>query len=260
MGASVLLKQDGAIATLTLNRPEAFNAIGLELAQELTAHVQSVAADKGVRAIIITGAGRAFCAGGDLKWTLAYPQGPGAALRKLAGEVHLAITNIRRIPKPVIAAINGVAAGGGFSLALACDFRVMSSEASLRQAYTSAGLCLDAGGSFMLPRLIGLARAIEIAALDEPISADRALAWNLVNQVVERSHVEAAAVNLARQLNQRSLNSFAWSKRLLNDSFETALETQMEREREGIATCAEHPDGREGLQAFQDKRKPRFPA
>src|SRR5581483_10015444 len=157
MGASVLLKQDGAIATLTLNRPEAFNAIGLELAQELTAHVQSVAADKGVRAIIITGAGRAFCAGGDLKWTLAYPQGPGAALRKLAGEVHLAITNIRRIPKPVIAAINGVAAGGGFSLALACDFRVMSSEASLRQAYTSAGLCLDAGGSFMLPRLIGLA-------------------------------------------------------------------------------------------------------
>ena len=260
MGASVLAKQDGAIATLTLNRPEAFNAIGLELAQELTAHVQSVAADNGVRAIIITGAGSAFCAGGDLKWTLAYPQGPGAALRKLAGEVHLAITEIRRMPKPVIAAINGVAAGGGFSLALACDFRVMSREASLRQAYTSAGLSLDAGGSFMLPRLIGLARAIEVAALDELISADRALAWNLVNQVVERSQVEAAAVNLARQLNLRSLNSFAWSKRLLNDSFETGLETQMEREREGIATCAQHPDGREGLQAFQEKRKPRFPA
>ena len=260
MGQTVLLKLDGAIATLTLNRPEAFNAIGLELAQELTAHMQSMTADPRVRAVIITGAGSAFCAGGDLKWTLAYPHGPGAALRKLAGEVHMAITEIRRIPKPIIAAINGVAAGGGFSLALSCDFRIMSRDATLRQAYTSAGLCLDAGGSFMLPRLIGLARAVEIAALDEPISAERALAWSLINRVVERDQVESAALDLARQLTMRSLNSFAWSKRLLNDSFETGLETQMEREREGIASCAEHADGREGLHAFQEKRKPRFVA
>ena len=258
MGHTVLLKQDGAIATLTLNRPEAFNAIGLELAQELTTQFQSLAADDRVRAIIITGAGSAFSSGGDLNWVLAYPQGPWAALRKLAGEVHMAVTEIRRIAKPVIAAINGVAAGGGFSLALACDFRLMSGEATLRQAYTSAGLCLDAGGSFMLPRLVGLARAMEIAALDEPISAESALDWALVNRVVERNQLETAALDFARRLAGRSLNSFAWSKKLLNDSFETGLESQMEREREGIATCAQHPDGSEGLRAFQEKRKPKF--
>jgi len=210
------------------------------------------------RAIIITGVGTAFCAGGDLKWALAYPQGPSAAFRKLAGQVHMAITGIRRIPKPVIAAMNGVAAGGGFSLALACDFRIMSRTASLRQGYTSAGLCLDAGGSFMLPRLVGFARALEITAFDELISSEQALAWGLVNRVVEPEHVQSSAAEFANRLSRRSLNSFAWSKKLLNESFETSLETQMEREREGIATCAEHPDGLEGLHAFTEKRKPKF--
>ena len=258
MGRTVLLHQERAIATLTLNREGALNAINFEMAHELSDELLSLGADWQVRGIIITGQGTAFSAGGDLKWVLAYPQGPGAALRKLAGHVHMAITEVRRIGKPVIAAVNGVAAGGGFSLALACDFRIMSSVATLRQAYTSAGLCLDAGGSFMLPRLVGLGRALEIAALDAPISSEQALAWGLANRVVEPSQFHSAAVELAQQLAQRSLNSFAWSKKLLNDSFETSLESQMEREREAIAACAEHPEGREGLHAFQEKRKPKF--
>jgi 2-(1,2-epoxy-1,2-dihydrophenyl)acetyl-CoA isomerase len=254
----ILLDRAAGIATLTLNRPESFNAINLGLAQELIAHMLALAADANTRAIVITGQGAAFCAGGDLKWALAHPQGPAAAFRNLAGQVHMAITEIRRIPKPVIAAINGVAAGGGFSLALACDFRIMSSAADLRQGYTSAGLCLDAGGSFMLPRLVGLARALEIAALDDPISAEQALAWGMVNRVVEPGQVRNAAVEFANRLARRSLNSFACSKKLLNEAFETTLETQMEHEREAIAACAEHPDGREGLRAFHEKRKPTF--
>jgi len=155
MTDSILFEREAGIATLRLNRPESFNAINLELAQELIVQMLALAAEPQTRAIIITGQGIAFCAGGDLKWALAYPQGPSAAFRRLAGQVHMAITEIRRIPKPVIAAMNGVAAGGGFSLALACDFRIMSRTTSLRQGYTSAGLCLDAGGSFMLPRLVG---------------------------------------------------------------------------------------------------------
>ena len=254
----ILLDRSAEIATLTLNRPESFNAISLDLAQELIAHMLTLAANAKTRAIVITGQGAAFCAGGDLKWALAHPQGPAAAFRNLAGQVHMAITGIRRIPKPVIAAVNGVAAGGGFSLALACDFRVMSRTASLRQGYTSAGLCLDAGGSFMLPRLVGFARALEIAALDDPISAEQALAWGMVNRVVEPGQVRSAALEFANRLAQRSLNSFAWSKKLLNQAFEMPLETQMEHEREAIAACAEHPDGREGLRAFQQKRKPNF--
>jgi 2-(1,2-epoxy-1,2-dihydrophenyl)acetyl-CoA isomerase len=258
MGRTVLLHQERAIATLTLNREGALNAINFEMADKLTEELLSLGADGQVRSIIITGQGTAFSAGGDLHWVLAHPQGPGVALRKLAGRVHMAITEIRRIGKPVIAAINGVAAGGGFSLALACDFRIMSRDATLREAYSSAGLCLDAAGSFMLPRLVGLARALEIAALDAPISAEQALAWGLANRVVEPSQVQDASLDIAHQLAQRSLNSFAWSKKLLNDSFETSLESQMEHEREAIATCAEHPDGREGLHAFQEKRKPKF--
>lgn len=258
MSQPVLLRKDNAIAILTVNRPEAFNAINLEMAQELRSQLLSLGADGQVRAIIITGQGSAFCAGGDLKWVLAHPHGPGSAFRELAGQVHVAMLEIRRIGKPVIAAINGVAAGGGFSLALACDFRIMSREATLRQSFTSSGLSIDGGGTFMLPRLVGPARALEIAALDESIGAERALAWGLVNRVVEREQVERAARELAASVARRSLNSFAWSKKLLNESFETSLEAQMERERDAIAACAEHPEGHEGLHAFQEKRKPKF--
>jgi 2-(1,2-epoxy-1,2-dihydrophenyl)acetyl-CoA isomerase len=160
--------------------------------------------------------------------------------------------------KPVVAAINGVAAGGGFSLALACDFRIMEKSAVMRQAYTSAGLCLDGGGSFSLPRLVGYARALEIAAFDEPISAVRALDWGLVTKVVEDGQALDEARAMARQISRRSINSFAWSKKLLTDSFSTSFETQIENERAALEACTDHPDGIEGLSAFAEKRKPQF--
>jgi 2-(1,2-epoxy-1,2-dihydrophenyl)acetyl-CoA isomerase len=160
--------------------------------------------------------------------------------------------------KPVVAAVNGVAAGGGFSLALACDFRVMEKSAILRQAYTSNGLCIDGGGTFTLPRLVGYARALEIAAFDAPISADQALSWGLVTKVVEDGQALVEATAMAQLLSRRALNSFAWTKKLITDSFNTSFEAQLELERAALEACADHPDGREGLTAFSEKRKPNY--
>ncbi len=213
---------------------------------------------RAVRGVVISGAGSAFCAGGDLKFIRNYPGGVYAAFRTMAAHFHRAILEIRRMEKPVAAAVNGVAAGGGFSLALACDFRVMAGSATLVQAYTSRGLSIDGGGTWTLPRIVGAARALEIAAFDEPIGAERALAWGLVTKVVADDRALAEARTLVERVAAGSRSSFAWSKRLINDSFDTALEAQLEREREGIALCGSSPDGREGLSSFIEKRKPLF--
>ena len=249
--------KDG-LAEILLERPDVFNAINLQTARELGQRLLALSVHQSIRGVVITGAGTAFSAGGDIKGAMAHPHGPAAAFHELATQVHLCVVEIRRMNKPVIAAINGVAAGGGFSLALACDFRVLARTAILRQAFTSNGLCIDAGGTFILPRLVGLARALEIAAFDDPITAEQALAWGLVNRVVEPGHELAEAQAMAQKLAERSLHSFGWSKRLLTNAFETSLEAHLEKEREGLVSCAGHPDGAEGMRAFLEKRKPRY--
>ena len=258
MSECVLLTAHGRITEVTINRPDAFNAFDLSLVTRLAESLTELAADATVRGIVITGRGKAFCAGGDLKHVLGNAKGPAAAFHILAGQFHRAILEIRRMPKPVVAAIQGVAAGGGFSLALACDFRVMETGAALRQAYTSAGLSIDGGGTFALPRLVGLAKALEIAAFDEPIPAEKALDWGLVTEVVPAGDSLGAAIELAERVGQRSLNSFALSKRLLADSFDTSIEKRLEQERRLLSEAADHPDGQEGLTAFAEKRKPDF--
>ncbi len=258
MTDSIKMTRDADLALVRLNRPQAYNAMDPELVEALASHLINLATDPEVRGLVISGEGKAFCAGGDLKCFLGFPGGPARAILQTAGYFPQAILEIRRMPKPVIAAVNGVAAGGGFSLALACDFRVMGASAVLKQAYTSAGLSLDGGGSFTLPRIVGLARALEIVAFDRPISAEQALAWGLATRIVPDDQVLAAALDLAHELARRSLNSFGWAKRLLTDSFNSAFEAHLERERRGLATCAAHPDGQEGLQAFVEKRKPVF--
>ncbi len=255
---SVKITRDKEIASVRLNRPQAFNAFDHDLAEGFAGQLQTLAADPEVRGVVISGEGQAFCAGGDLKYMLAHPQGPATALHELVALFHQAVLEIRRMPKPVIAAVNGVAAGGGFSLALACDFRVMGESAKLKQAYTSAGLSLDGGGSFTLPRLVGLARALEIVAFDRPISAEQALAWGMATKLAKDADVLKEAMNLAHELAGISMHSFGWAKRLLTDSFNTAFEAHLERERRGLVSCAAHPDGQEGLQAFVDKRPPAF--
>jgi len=258
MPETVYVELKRQIATVLLNRPEIFNAFDLDMISLFASRLTALAVDDSVRGVVISGAGRAFCAGGDLRWAQSFPQGPAAAFHALASRFHQAVLEIRRMNKPVVAAVNGTAAGGGFSLALACDFRVMERSAVLRQAYTSNGLCIDGGGTFTLPRLVGLARALEIVAFDRPISSEQALAWGLTTRVVEGGRSMEEALQMAREVANVSLNSFGWSKQLLTDSCNTAFEAQIERERAGLCSCAAHPDGKEGLQAFVEKRKPVF--
>ncbi len=243
---------------IALNRPEAYNAFNLEMVTQLTDALMGAATDDNIRGIVIAGRGKAFCAGGDLKYALDFPEGAPAGFHRLAGQFHLAVTEIRRMPKPVVAAIHGAAAGGGFSMALACDFRVMEKTARMIQAYTSNGLCIDGGGTFTLPRIVGLARALEIAAFDEPISAGQAMDWGMVTKVVDDGQAQTEALSMAQKLSQRSVHSFGWSKKLFTDSFSSTFESQIERERVGMCDCAQHHDGKEGLIAFSEKRKPVF--
>lgn len=258
MGDTVKVSLDNRIALVTLNRPGAYNALDLELTDSFASTMCALATDDGVRGIVITGEGKGFCAGGDLKWVSSFPDGPTAAFHQLAARLHLSVTEIRRMAKPVIAAVNGPAAGAGFTLALACDFRVMDESAFFRQAYTSSGLCIDGGGTFTLPRMVGLARSLEIAAFDEPISAPNALEWGLVTRVCEEGRCVSEATAMALQIAGGSLHSFGLAKKLLTDSFETPFEAQIEREREGLCECGGHPEGLEGLAAFVEKRKPDF--
>jgi len=258
MSDFILTQQHESILEIAINRPEAYNALNLDVMLMLSDALASAATDGTIKGIMLTGKGKAFCAGGDLKWISQQVADAGSTLHRLAPQFHIAITEIRHMGKPVVAAINGIAAGGGFSLALACDFRVMAESTVLRQAYTSSGLSIDGGGTFALPRLVGLARALEIAAFDQPISSAQALAWGLVTKVVPDDKVVEESLSVLQGLAKSALHSFAWSKRLLTESLNNTLETQLELERQGISDCARHPNGQEVIQAFVEKRKPVF--
>jgi 2-(1,2-epoxy-1,2-dihydrophenyl)acetyl-CoA isomerase len=250
--------KENEVAFVTLNRPEVYNALDEDILKLLAGHMADLGQDKTVNAVVITGDGKAFCSGGDLKAIHNFSRGMAEGVYELATLFHQAVQEIRRMKKPVLAAINGVAAGGGFSLALACDFRIMGRSAVFRQAYTSNGLSIDGGASFALPKLVGLARAMEIVAFDRPIPSEQALAWGLVTEVAEDDHLLEAAINMASGLAQGSLHAFGVCKALMTDSFHTALEVQLDKERVGISTCATHSDGQEGIRAFLEKRKPVF--
>jgi len=258
MPDSICVDQDGVAAVITLNRPGDYNAFDETMMQTLAGALQDVRDDDAVRGVVLTGAGRAFSAGGNLKYVSGHERGPEFAFRLVAGAFHQAITEIRRMKKPVVAAINGPAAGGGFSLALAADFRVMGKNAALKPGYLSAGLCIDGGGTHTLPRLVGAARAMEIAALDKPIDAEKALALGLATTVTDDDRVVTEAVALAQRVGSGPLFAFGAVKGLITDSFTTSLEDQLERERDLIAQSGAHPEGKEGMSAFIEKRKPTF--
>ncbi|OPX41787.1 MAG: enoyl-CoA hydratase [Desulfobacteraceae bacterium 4484_190.3] len=258
MSDTIKVKIDSGLAVITLARPKAFNSFDLEMIGTLAGNLVRMAPDPGVKGIALTGEGKAFCAGGDLRWLAGYDGDPDAAFHELAARYHQAILEIKRMEKPVVAAINGLAAGGGFSLALACDFRIMEESAVLKQGYTSNGLSIDGGGTYSLPRLVGSARALEIAAFDRVISAEQALSWGLVTEVVSDGESLARSLAFLEDLGKMPLSSFAASKKLIADSFDTPLEVTLERERHALSRCAVHPNGREGVAAFLEKRKPLF--
>jgi len=252
------IRKQGNLAEISLNRPDAYNALNLELLTEFVGIISELATDNSVKGIVITGKGKAFCAGGDLKWVVESSTKTASSLRTLAAQLHMVIVEIRRMSKPVVAAINGAAAGAGFSLALACDFRIMEKSAMLKQVYTSNGLSFDGGATFTLPRIVGLARSLEIAAFDPPIFSEQAAEWGLVTEVVEDGKSVEEALKVLSKLAKGSLNAFGVSKNLLNSAFSDSLESHLEMERQSLSDCANHADGQEGIQAFIEKRKPVF--
>lgn len=259
--APALYKRDGATALITLNRPAVLNAIDMETATLLKTFLHEASQDRHVRAVILTGAGRGFCAGGDLRFAVdANPTQPGESFLALTAVLHAAIVEIRSMAKPVIAAINGPAAGAGFFLALACDLRVMSHGAYLKQSNTSYGLSIPAGGTFLLPRLLGLGQALQIAMLDEPIFAAHALGLGLVAQVVPNATLLSAAQQLAERTAHRSGDALGRTKQLMNGAFYHTLEEHLHLERQAIAASANTAEGLEGLTAFLEKRQPDFAA
>jgi 2-(1,2-epoxy-1,2-dihydrophenyl)acetyl-CoA isomerase len=257
--ASILSCVHDGVMQITLNRPAVLNALDLDMVETLQQLLMAARTDETIRAIVITGKGRAFCAGGDLKFAVeANPDRPGNSFLALTAVLHTCIEEIRTMSKPVIAAINGPAAGAGLFLALACDLRMMANTAYLKQSNTSYGLSLPAGGTFTLPRLVGVGRALEIVMLDQPIPAKKADELGLVNRVVSGDRLLSEAQTLATQVAQMPIDALGQVKQLMNESFYSTLSEQLAAERQAIAISANSLEGREGLSAFMQKRSPVF--
>lgn len=246
------------VAEITLNRPEAANALNAELARELHDAVLRCEADHAVRAVIITGSGRFFCAGGDLKSFAAQGDDLPRYIMQVTADFHAAISRLNRMDAPVIMAVNGTAAGAGFSFAIAGDLAVAAESAKFTMAYTRAGLTPDGSSSYFLPRLVGLRRAKELTLTNRTLSAAEALEWGLVNQVVADAEVLSTARTLAAELAQGATLALGAAKRLLDSGLNTSLETAMEDESQAIAAMARTEDGRGGIAAFLEKRQPHF--
>lgn len=252
---NLTLDVESGVALITLNRPQVLNALDQALSGALVRAVERCAEDPEVRSVVITGAGRAFCAGGDMKpaYELLGKQ-PARYFRDLTKLLHRLVADLRLIPKPVVAAINGPAVGAGMSLALACDLRLISEGAFMKQAYTSIGLCPDGGWSSFVPGLAGGGRAAELVFLDEPVSAQQALAWGLVNRLVPGERLLGEALDVAGRLASGPATSYARAKELLNQSLWPGLETQLERERQFLMACAESVHFAERVRALMERR------
>ena len=256
---TVTLKSYNSIAFITLNRPENFNALDFQLGDDLISALEICQKDSTSRVVIITGAGKAFCSGGDLKMAKEYANlEPSEPYRQLTKKLNRIITDIRLLNKPVIAAINGSVGGAGLSIAAACDLRIASINAKFRQAYTNIGLVPDGAWTLLVPSLIGFGKANELLYLDPVFDAKKALEIGLVNNIVEPECLEEFAIQMAEKIAKGPTRSFVIIKNLVNNSLFTFLERQLELERQGIINAAETADYIEGINAFFDKRVPQF--
>ena len=246
------------IATVTLNRPENANALNPVMAKELSDVAIECDENKDVRAVIIEGSGKMFCAGGDLKAFSDAGDSAPALIKQMAGDLHIAISRFSRMNAPTIARVNGTAAGAGFSIAISADFVISTESSKFVMAYTNAGLSPDGSSTYFLPRRIGDRRARELMLTNRVLSADEALEWGLINKIVDEGNLAAITRELAEKFANGPTLAYGKVKALLNDSFANGLETQMELETRGISDMARSSDGREGIQAFLNKRKPEF--
>jgi 2-(1,2-epoxy-1,2-dihydrophenyl)acetyl-CoA isomerase len=257
--ATILFDLADGVATLTFNRPDRLNSINEQMHQEIAAALGTVESDAAIRALLITGAGRGFCAGQDLNLKESLGTGgefdAGAALERYYNPL---VRRLRALRKPVIAAVNGPAAGAGANIAFACDIVMAARSASFLQAFCRLGLVPDAGGTWVLPRLVGSARAMGLAMLGESLSAEQAAQWGLIWKVVDDEKLTEEARALARKLAHGPTAGLGLIKEALNRSLENGLAAQLDLERDVQRQAARTADFREGVSAFLEKRPPNF--
>jgi 2-(1,2-epoxy-1,2-dihydrophenyl)acetyl-CoA isomerase len=254
----LIVEREGAVARLTLNRPHARNALTLALVDELAAALESLASDSAVRALVLTGAGGAFCAGADLKTVMS--EGPDLRSNPEAHieRFHRVIRAIDRAPQPVIAAVEGPAAGFGCDLALACDLRVVAPSASFQEVFVRIGLMPDGGGTFLLPRLVGLGRALELMMLGEPVAGPRALELGIANRLAPEGGLQAEAMALATRLAAGPPLALARIKRAARDSLSGTLDDALRRECKGQGELLASEDSVAAVIAWSQRKPPTF--
>jgi 2-(1,2-epoxy-1,2-dihydrophenyl)acetyl-CoA isomerase len=253
---SVLFKTEDGIAHVTLNRPSSYNAFNYEMAQRLRQLLEACETDDSVRCICLTGAGKAFCSGQDLA---EFPDPAKIDFERVVREYYNPIiTLLRRIEKPIVAAVNGVAAGAGANIALACDIVIATAGASFLQAFSKIGLIPDSGGTFFLPRLVGMQQAAGLMMLADKVSASDAAAMGMIYKAVPDEEFQTEVHRITKTLAQMPTVGIGLTKRLLNQSFSHNLEQQLALEKELQVEAGATPDFVEGVQAFLEKRKPVF--
>lgn len=252
------MTRSGAVAVVCMNRPQRLNVLSIDLLGRLNEALVSAASDPAVRAVILRGAGRSFSAGGDLaEFRADFEKAPKTA-EAMVGKFHACIRTIRDMAKPVIAALHGSIAGGGFSLAIACDLAIASQDATFLSAYTRLGTNTDGGGSWTLTRLLGARRALGLMLLNDTIDAGKALELGLVNQVVPADLLEARVLDVARRLAEGPAEAFAAMKRLVHAADTSTLDQQLDQEKAGFVAATRTTDFREGITAFFERRPAHF--
>jgi len=262
MTDSVLLERKGPVATLTLNRPQSLNTLDFTMMQALVERTGALAADPSLRCVVLKGAGKHFMAGGDLHTFAEIVPLPGAERKarftELIGRLHAAVENLQRMSHPVVASVHGAVAGFGLSLMNACDLVVAADSAFFTSAYRHIGLTPDGGGSYTLPRIVGVKKAMEIMLLGERFDAQQALSLGLVNRVVPAAELEAATAAVVSAIVAGPRLATANAKRLVNASLGNTLSRQLDAEAESFGACTADDDFVEGIRAFVEKRPPRF--
>jgi 2-(1,2-epoxy-1,2-dihydrophenyl)acetyl-CoA isomerase len=249
---------DGAVATITLDRPDALNALTVELKLALLDALQRAAADDAVRSVVLTGAGRAFCVGQDLREHADSLEAGDTDLNTVRDHYNPIVSALAEMPKPDIAAVNGMAPGAGPSLTFACDFRILADNAKILMAFTGIGLGPDTGASWTLQRLVGYGRATAMLMLSEPVNAEQALEMGLVNAVVPAADVAATAAELAARLAAGPTVAYAGVKRALAVAARSDLAAALETEADVQAACGRTDDHRNATTAFLNKQQPTF--
>src|SRR5580692_5703103 len=256
---TILFSVEQGIARLTLNRPDKLNSFNVRMHEEVRAALQSLRAQGGARVLVLSGAGRGFCAGQDLADRAVAPGAQGVDLGDSIEHYYKPlILTLQELPMPVIAAVNGVAAGAGANIALACDLVVAARSASFVQAFCRLGLVPDSGGTWFLPRLVGPARALGLALLGEKLPAERAAAWGMIWQCVDDAELAGTVDALARQLAEAPTRGLAWTKTAIRGGWQRSLAEQLDLERDAQRELGRSQDYAEGVAAFTAKRAPNF--